>query len=68
MAGVTAQDQESCQFPFLLDEKPAVVLVRVGQRAVGRDAKGPLSRRSLELRTSGAVGLRWQAVYLFQIV
>jgi len=25
MAGVTAQDQESCQFPFLVDEKPTFV-------------------------------------------
>src|SRR5215475_8691539 len=27
MAGVTAQDRESCQFPFVLDEKPTVVPV-----------------------------------------
>ena len=30
--------------------------------------KGSLSRRSVELRASRAVGLRWQAVLLVQIV
>ena len=35
----------------------------------GRDgAKGSLGRRALEIRASGAVGLRWQAVFGCQIV
>jgi hypothetical protein len=49
--------------PLLLSEKPAVVPLRLGRRAVGRCARGALWRRSLELRASGAVGLRWQAVF-----
>ena len=49
--------------PFLLAEKPTVVLVGSAGEAVGRGAKGSLGRRSLELRASGAVGLRWQAVF-----
>jgi len=35
----------------------------LGRRAVGRQAKGFLWRRSVELRASGAVGLRWQAAF-----
>ena len=47
---------------FLLDEKPTVV--RSARPESGRRrAKGSLSRRSLELRASGAVGLRWQPVF-----
>jgi hypothetical protein len=38
--------------PFPLDEEPIVV------PTVGRRAKGSLARRSIELRASGAVGLR----------
>ena len=51
--------------PVLLDEKPTVSVARP---AIGRRAKGSLWRRSLELRASGAVGLRWQAVSAPQIV
>ena len=47
---------ESCQFPFLLDEKPAVVPLRFGRRAVARCARGTLWR------------LRWQPVLAPQIV
>jgi hypothetical protein len=35
----------------------------LGRRAVGRQAKGFLWRRSVELRARGAVGLRWQAAF-----
>jgi hypothetical protein len=49
--------------PFLLDEKSTVVPVCLARRAVGRQAKGFLWRRSVELRASGAVGLRWQAAF-----
>ena len=41
---------------FLLDEKLAVVPLRLGRRAVGRRARGSLWRRSLEVR---ARGHRW---------
>src|SRR5215475_12366030 len=68
MAGPIAQDRESCQFPFLVDEKPTFCAGRLGRRAVGRCAKDFLWRRSLEFRASGAVGLRWQVVFGCQIV
>ena len=51
---------------FLLNEKPTGVPNRLGQRVVGKRAKGPLGRRWLELRASGAVGLHWQAVFGYQ--
>src|SRR6516162_3290065 len=36
MAGAIAQDRESCQFPFVLDEKPTVVSVgSAGERSGG---------------------------------
>src|SRR5262249_62163200 len=45
MAGAIAQDRQSCQFPFVLDEKPAVVSVgSAGERSGG--ARGFLWRRS----------------------
>jgi hypothetical protein len=53
---------------FLLNEKPTVVPNRLGQRVVGKRAKGSLSRRSHEVRARGVVGLRWQAVLIAQIV
>ena len=68
MAGAIAQDRESCQFPFVLDEKPTVVSVGSAGERSGDAAKGFLGRCSLEVRASGAVGLDWQAVYGFQIV
>jgi len=45
MAGAIAHDRESCQFPFVLDEKPTVVSVgSAGERSGG--ARGFLWRRS----------------------
>ncbi len=45
MARAIAQDRESCQFPFVLDEKPTVVSVgSAGERSGG--ARGFLWRRS----------------------
>jgi hypothetical protein len=35
MAGAIAQDRESCQFPFVVDEKPAFVPGGLGGAAVG---------------------------------
>ena len=36
MAGAIAEDRESCQFPFVLDEKPTVVPVgSAGERSGG---------------------------------
>jgi hypothetical protein len=54
MAGAIAQDRESCQFPFVLDEKP--LLYRSGRPESDRESRerGFLWRRSLELRASGA--------------
>ena len=47
---------------FLFDENPDVA--SAGSRRSGRrGAKCAGSRRSLELRASGAVGSRWQAVF-----
>ena len=40
MAGAIAQDRESCQFPFVLDEKPTVVPVGSGS-AIARDGNRP---------------------------
>src|SRR5215831_3510137 len=38
MAGAIAQDRESCQFPFVLDEKPPVVSVgSAGERSGARE-------------------------------
>src|SRR5215813_5522276 len=69
MTGAISQDWESCQFPFVLDEKSAIVPIgSAGERPEART--GSLWRRSVELRVSRAVGLRWQrfsAVTLFGI-
>ena len=62
MTGAIAQDRESCQFLFCF-LKTHRCTGRLGRGAIGRCAKGSLSRRSLKLRASGAVGLRWQAVF-----
>ena len=46
--------------PVLLDEKSSAVPVRLaGEQSGG----GFLWRRSVELRASGAAGLRWQAAF-----
>ena len=46
----------------LLDEKPDVLPVGSGGERSG-GAKGSLWSSALELRASGTVGLRWQAVF-----
>jgi hypothetical protein len=62
MAGAIAQDRQRCQFPFVVDEKPT--FVPGGSAGSGREARERFVRsRSLEVRASGAVGLRWQAVF-----
>jgi hypothetical protein len=62
MAGAISRDRESCQFLFRL------MLYRAARPESGRRrAKPPLSRCSLELRASGSVGLRWQAVFGSQV-
>src|SRR5262249_44266807 len=67
MTGAISQDWESCQFPFVLDEKSAIVPIgSAGERPEART--GSLWRRSVELRVSRAVGLRWQAVFGCHIV
>jgi hypothetical protein len=40
--------------------------VGLGRAAVGRGAKGLLSRCLVKLKASPSVGLRWQAVFGFQ--
>src|SRR5262249_5180220 len=55
--GAISQDQQSCQFAFLLDKNPTLVPVgSAGERLGGR-----LWSCSLELRASSSGGLRWQA-------
>jgi hypothetical protein len=67
MAGVISQDRERCQFLFHFLKNP--LLYRAARAESGREARtGSLWRRSVELRVSRAVGLRWQAVLGAQIV
>ena len=62
MTGAISQDRERCQFLFCLMKNPP--LYRSARPESGREARERfLWRRSLELRASGAVGLRWQAVF-----
>src|SRR5215510_1716937 len=68
MAGAISQPRKGCQFLFCLMKNPLLYRGRLGRRAVGRQAKGFLWRRSVELRASGTVGLRWQAVFGCHIV
>ena len=63
MAGAIAQDRESCQFPFVLDEKPTVVSVGSAGERSGGARKVPYGAARSNFRASGAVGLRWQAVF-----
>jgi hypothetical protein len=63
MTGAISQDRQSCQFLFLLDEKPTVVPVGAAGEGSKCARTGSLWSRSLELRASGSVGLRWQAVF-----
>ena len=51
MAGAIAQDRESCQFPFVLDEKPTVVSV------------GSAGERSGGVQEVPYGGLHWQAAF-----
>jgi hypothetical protein len=67
MAGAIAQGRQRCQSPFVLDEKSTVVPVGSPRERSG-GARKVSWRRSFELRASGAVGLRWQAVFGSQIV
>src|SRR5215510_1226843 len=67
VAGAISQPRQSCQFLFCL-MKIHYCTGPLGRRAVGRQTKGFLWRRSVELRASGAVGLRWQAAFAPQIV
>src|SRR5262245_36626886 len=62
VAGAISQPRQSCQFLFCL-MKIHCCTGPLGRRADGRQAKGFLWRRSVELRASGAVGLRWQAAF-----
>src|SRR5262247_3938356 len=62
MAGAISQPRQSCQFLFCL-MKIHCCTGPLGRRAVGRQAKGFLWRRSVELRASGAVGLRWKDAF-----
>ena len=62
MAGDISQDLARCQFVFLLDQNSndaSVGLTDAGSRI---RAKGPLERRAVEVRASGAVGSGWQVV------
>src|SRR5438045_3475642 len=56
MAGAKSQPRQSCQFLFLLDEKPAVVLL------------GSAGERSGGAQEVPYGGLRWQSVLPPQIV
>jgi hypothetical protein len=70
MAGAIAQDRESCQFPFVLDEKPTLL-------PVGSTRKRSVSAREVPDRTahsnseragpSACVGKRVSAIRLTRI-
>src|SRR5215472_13775077 len=62
MAG--AQDRERCQFPFVLDEKPTFVPLRLGPRAVGRCAKGAARSNSERAAPSACVVKRFSAAHI----
>jgi hypothetical protein len=51
---------------FFFDENSSDAPANVGGVAVRTRAKDSLCGRSLDLRASGAVGLRWQAVSVAQ--
>jgi hypothetical protein len=50
MAGAIAQDRESCQFPFVLDEKPTVVPIDSAGERSGGARKARLARIQSERR------------------
>src|SRR5262245_28763573 len=64
MAGAISQDRQRCQFPFLLDEKPTFVPLRLGRRAVGRCAKGAARSNSERAASSACVGRRFCFVHI----
>src|SRR5215831_14093359 len=57
MAGDISQDLASCQFVFLLDQNSNDASVGLTDAGSRTRAKGPLERRAVEVRASGAVGL-----------
>jgi hypothetical protein len=62
MAGGISQDLARCQFVFLLDQNSNDASVGLTDAGSRTRAKGPLERRAVEVRASGAVGLGWQVV------
>src|SRR5262245_5592222 len=68
MAGAIAQDRQSCQSVFwLMKDALSYRSARAGEGSECART-GSLWSRSLGVRASGCVGLRWQAVFGFQIV
>ena len=64
MAGAIAQDRESCQFPFVLDEKPTVVSAgSAGERSGGAQEVpyGAARSNSERAAPSACVGRRFSA-------
>src|SRR5262245_24870851 len=64
MAGAIAQDRESCQFPFVLDEKPTVVSVGLAGEQSGGKRKisyGDARSNSERAAPSACVGRRLSA-------
>src|SRR5215510_11159327 len=64
MAGSIAQDRESCQFPFVLDEKPTVVSVGLAGEQSGGKRKisyGDARSNSERAAPSACVGRRLSA-------
>jgi hypothetical protein len=64
MAGAIAQDRESCQFPFVLDEKPTVVSVGSAEERSGGAQEVPVaplartqSERGRRLALAGGIRL-----------
>src|ERR1043166_3451710 len=69
MCGTIGADRGSCQFSFVVDEKPTFCAGRLGpesgRKACDRFPVAPLARIA---ERAAAVGLRWQAVLVAQIV
>ena len=59
MAGAISQPRQSCQFPFLLDEKSAVVPVRLaGEQSGGKRKVSHGDARSNSERAAPSIALR----------